>query len=115
MIHLDLRNLTPLHFDIAEAYDTGVCAYTSPCIIGTLMTKEQRESLSEKHNTLPIENLRGIVFWPDAEQEQDAALLQEAFDERTDNEYPDAMQDYEDERARILAKYGAGTKKEIVQ
>ena len=105
-INLDLRNLTPAHFEEAEAKQGRAgCHYTDPCIIGTLMTEEERQH--NKHlgrdemavSVLPIE-------WPNASQATDARRLQKAFDGVANTlRSPDAVTLYERIKGEILARY----------
>ena len=45
-IHIDLRNLTPEHL-AASRPALGSCDYAGPCIIGSLLSEEQRELLAQ--------------------------------------------------------------------
>ena len=111
-INLDLRNLTPAHFEEAEANPSAPCRYTSPCIIGTLMSEEERQGIKEQsldgcaieELTDPYNDTGAMITWPTAEQRKDAVCLQRAFDFGR-NWGKDAHVTYERTKAAILAKY----------
>ena len=85
-IQIDLRNLTQAHVDAAMPH-MGACSYTSPCIIGTLMTEEQRsevEKFSDKewNQSGSVDNLvcYDLLQFASVEQHYAAQSLQDAFD-----------------------------------
>ncbi len=84
-VRIDLRNLTQAH--VALAMDgLGLYLYSSPCIIGTLMTPEERARLDSDENredeeVLDVAELseRGLLEMPD-DQLYSAIVLQNAYD-----------------------------------
>ena len=81
MITLDLERLTTKHFADAE-YSGTSCHYDGPCIIGTLMTEEQREWATHNDVGLVRPNNTGPLQFLTVEQAEVAARLQQAFDQR---------------------------------
>lgn len=82
MIKLDLRNLTQAHIEEARPNE-GRCSYSSPCIIGALMTPEERASLATSDFDLEdITHLvaNGIMTFTTPEQAEQARTIQFAFD-----------------------------------
>jgi hypothetical protein len=82
IIHLDLNNLTQAHIEEARPHK-GKCSYNSPCIIGALMTPEQREYLEKKgldreSITSLVES--GIATFANCRQAVRARAVQYAFD-----------------------------------
>lgn len=96
-IKIDLRNLTLQHMVQADQGDDS-CDYADPCIIGTLMTPEEREMWDDT-----IESLleQGHVEMPE-DQHKDAALLQKYFDGR--NQFSGNRTRY----LELASKYVAG-------
>lgn len=91
-IKLDLRNLTPERIAEARPY-MGDCTYSSPCIIGTLLTASQRELFDQfdpvnqtfgdaGDESAPVYNLVNLnkIQFPNEEQTSLASDLQGAFD-----------------------------------
>ena len=76
MITLDLRNLTEEMIDEATPF-MGACSYRAPCIIGTLMTPEERQSTTGSIHTLMCNK---EVEFPNRGQAAIAERLQFAFD-----------------------------------
>lgn len=76
-IKIDLRDLTQAHLD-ACAPVLGQCFNTAPCIIGTLMTPDER-SYRPCGSVLTLRS-DGILEIPD-EQVEDAMDMQRAFDQ----------------------------------
>jgi hypothetical protein len=90
MINIDLNNLTPEIMARVKP-NLGKCKYTAPCIIGALMTPDERKELEDLQlNGTGIGSLVGPEvysedFCPDRvsipqDQFDDAKLLQKAFD-----------------------------------
>lgn len=82
-ITLDLNDLTQANVDEAMPH-MGACSYSSPCIIGSLMTPEQRETLAATagYDTTDINALveEGVIAFADPDQLIHAMALQELFD-----------------------------------
>lgn len=87
-IHLDLRDLTDAH--LAEALPhIAACRYSAPCIIGSLLTPEQRTLLDNvtPHNIDNVDSLvaKGFITFPEGQLEL-ATSLQDFFDTDVDPE-----------------------------
>ena len=89
MINIDLNRLTrEMVVNAIEAIENrslrlgGRCMYTAPCIIGALMTpKERRVIAGHGHDCSSVRRLSDLSLVSIAEdQEEDAELLQNAFD-----------------------------------
>lgn len=83
MISLDLKNLPAIPPDLT----LGACKYNAPCIIGSLMTVEERQKLvDENHNISRIMTLveDGVIYFPRG-QANLAYKLQRAFDDGDTN------------------------------
>ncbi|WOF44337.1 hypothetical protein KNJ79_05240 [Sphingopyxis indica] len=84
-IHIDLNNLTQAHIDEA-APNIRECTYSSPCIIGALMTPEEQlladRPLEDTVGSMHIGGLvkAGRVVLADPGQLCELKQLQEAFD-----------------------------------
>lgn len=76
-IKIDLRDLTQAHLDEC-APALGQCYNTAPCIIGTLMTPDER-NYRPCGSVLTLRS-DGILEIPD-EQIEDAMRMQWAFDQ----------------------------------
>lgn len=76
-IKIDLRDLTQAHLDECAPV-LGQCYNTAPCIIGTLMTLEERQ-YRPCGSVLTLRS-DGILEIPD-DQLKDAVDLQRAFDQ----------------------------------
>jgi len=85
MTTIDLNNLTQAHVDEAAPH-IGKCTYSAPCIIGALMTPEEREAADEPlrggHDPSAIRMLVADcrVRLADPDQLQKLSDLQYAFD-----------------------------------
>ena len=82
MIGIDLNNLTQAHLDEAKPH-MGKCRYSSPCIIGALLTPSHRDYLDSDGDdqSVGVLQYKGFVRVPD-DQLLDAIHLQTAFDDR---------------------------------
>lgn len=81
-IHIDLNNLT--RAAIERAFGAGgICRYSSPCILGSLMSKKDFKYLYANHlDKAAINQLvaLSVVSFPTEEQATDAHCIQTAFD-----------------------------------
>ena len=83
-IHIDLRDLTPEKLAKCKPH-MGMCQYSSPCVIGTLIPESEREELDGSSASALPETIGGlllndIVTMPE-DQHADAIRLQHAFDD----------------------------------
>lgn len=79
IIQLNLDNLTQAMVDQALP-NMGDCNYSSPCLIGAMMTHEQRAYLSEKGSDNCAVGQCDHIQFPDPEQARVATEIQRAFD-----------------------------------
>jgi hypothetical protein len=80
MIKLDLRNLTPTILEQVKP-NMGTCTYTSPCIIGALMSVNERQLIQRKPWGSIVKKVQDRqVSFPTSTQTEDAEYLQRAFD-----------------------------------
>ena len=78
----------------------GLCLYTAPCVIGAMLTPEQRLAIKDAgYDGEPIGALVevGVVLAP-AEQIEDIERLQIAFDKIEPEDFKDTVR-------ALLAKY----------
>jgi hypothetical protein len=88
MLQLDLNNLTATHLAEAKPHCGDFCRYRAPCILGTIVPEEQRETLDNTdltHPDLPDSAIGTLlqnrfVSFPNKSQEHDAIAMQAAFD-----------------------------------
>jgi hypothetical protein len=88
VLQLDLNNLTPAHLAEAKPHCGDYCRYFAPCIIGTIVPKEQRRTLDysdTEHPNLADSAIGTLlqnrfVSFPNKGQEKDAIAMQAAFD-----------------------------------
>ena len=88
-ILIDLRKLTQAHFDEAAPH-AGACLYSAPCIIGTLLTPEQRAQLDAyvspgseggaSSGAIDLLVTEGLIQFPDPLQQRAAFEMQSRFD-----------------------------------
>lgn len=82
-IQLNLADLTDEAIEEAITAGRDKCAYTAPCIIGSLMTEEQRRKAERAGDgETTVYNLvgKGVFSFPDARQARAANTLQQKFD-----------------------------------
>jgi hypothetical protein len=87
MIKLDLNNLTDEMVNEALPH-RGNCLYSDPCIIGAMMTPEQRKQIDDDHvggGNIANVCANGLVEFPNEHQLGLAVELQRAFDSRVSN------------------------------
>lgn len=111
MIKIDLRNLTQEMVDqaieIKESHEEGtgpfyLCRYTTPCIIGQLMTQQERSALKDNNHDataiLRLKDDRVVQITPG--QFGDTGLLQDIFDRGS-------IEDFKQLAKNMLEKYSA--------
>lgn len=89
-IKLNLYNLTQENVNEAlearydPSHDAGSsCRYSAPCIIGSLLTSAERDSIRDTENDKTQVNVvvhRGVFEFPDHKQASLAFRIQSAFD-----------------------------------
>lgn len=81
-IKIDLRDLTPTHLEQCLPH-IAACNYQAPCVIGTLLTPEQRLTM-DKADPIQSDNVanlvaKGFMEFPEGQLEL-ATSLQDFFD-----------------------------------